>query len=217
MKTTILSLRNSMNRLPVCAFVLIPVVLGCIAFSPQARAGTPPLDGNYPNQNIAEGDDALLSVTTGADDTAMGSDPLYRNITGSDNALASWVWRGTRRLNKGHYLHTATLLQDVQVLVAEGIDGIGHISANAELYDRASETWSAAGSLNIGRVSHTATLLQNGMVLVAGEVGITQHILASAELRHDPLTSTGTRSDLLAAQINQAQAKNNCRREAEGN
>ena len=126
-ETTILSSRN------VCALVLIPVVLGCIAFSPQARAVTPPLDGNYPNQNTAEGDDALLSVTTGAGDTVMGFDSLYRNTTGSDKALASWIWRGTRRLNKGHYLHTATLLQNGMVLVAGGVGITQYILASAEL------------------------------------------------------------------------------------
>ena len=83
--------------------------------------------------DTAEGDDALLSVTTAADDTAMGLDPLYRNTTGSDNALASWIWRGTRRLHKAHYSHTATLLQSGQVLVAGGVGITQHILASAEL------------------------------------------------------------------------------------
>ena len=141
--------------------------------------------------DTAEGDDALLSVTTAADDTAMGLDPMYRNTTGSDNALASWIWRGTRRLHKAHYAHTATLLQNGQVLVAGGIDSTGHISASAELYDPASETWSAAGRLNTARFTHTATLLQNGMVLVAGGQESSSNGSASAEL-YDPASRIWT-------------------------
>src|SRR5262249_40965582 len=45
----------------------------------------PPPDGGYPNQNTAEGEDALLSLTTGASNTAIGFHSLYTNSTGYDN------------------------------------------------------------------------------------------------------------------------------------
>ena len=54
--------------------LLIALTLGCFGVSPTALALDPPRDGGYPNQNSAEGDDALFSLTTGA-----------------DNALASWI------------------------------------------------------------------------------------------------------------------------------
>ena len=60
--------------------------LGCFAFSPTVRAVDPAPDGGYPNQNTPEKEDALFSLTTGADNTAMGFDALHRNTTGSDNA-----------------------------------------------------------------------------------------------------------------------------------
>src|SRR6476659_7620474 len=43
--------------------VLIALTLGCFALSPQARAVSPPPDGGYPNNNTAEGQDALFSLT----------------------------------------------------------------------------------------------------------------------------------------------------------
>src|SRR5262249_29234392 len=92
-------------------FVLILLVVGCFALSPAALDVTPARDGGYPNQNPAEGEDALFSLTTGNDDTAMGFDALDSNTTGSDNALASWSWRVTHSLNTARSGHTATLLQ----------------------------------------------------------------------------------------------------------
>jgi hypothetical protein len=62
------------------AFVLV-----AFALSPAARAVDPPPDGGYPNQNTAEGEDALFSLTTGSNNTAVGEDALFSNTTGSNN------------------------------------------------------------------------------------------------------------------------------------
>jgi len=66
-------------------------------------------------------------------------------------------WSFTGSLNTDRAGHTATLLQDGKVLVAD---------QSAELYDPASGTWSYTGRPISGGGS--ATLLQNGKVLVAG-------------------------------------------------
>ena len=73
--------------------VLIALTLGCFALSPQARAVDPPPDGDYPNQNTAEGEDALFSLTAGASNTAMGYHALHDNTTGS--GVHSHRLRGT--------------------------------------------------------------------------------------------------------------------------
>ena len=80
---------------------------------------------------------------------------------------ASGIWTVTGSLNRPHYLHTATLLQNGKVLVAGGTS-FGGFAKASELYDPASGTWTSTGKLNHGRYWHTATLLQNGTVLIAG-------------------------------------------------
>ncbi len=156
----------------------------CVALAGTVLAVGPAPDVGYPNQNAAAGRDALFSFTTGADNTAMRFDARNSNTIGSDNALASWIWRVTGILNTDRNLHTATLLPNGMVLVAGGFGSIG-ASASAELYDPASGTWAATGSLNIERGSHTATLLEDGMVLVAGGFDATgDRSLRRAELGH---------------------------------
>src|SRR5213596_346033 len=66
-------------------FLLIPLALGCFALSPAALAVTPARDGGHPNQNTAEGEDALFSLTTGVDNTANGFEALFNNTTGNFN------------------------------------------------------------------------------------------------------------------------------------
>ena len=74
-----------MKRLNI-TFGTILLALGCIAFSPRARALNPPPDGGYLNQTTAEGDGALFSLTTGFGNTALGFNALNANTTGSLNA-----------------------------------------------------------------------------------------------------------------------------------
>jgi hypothetical protein len=90
--------------------LLIPLAIALAWFilSPTARAVDPPPGGGYSNQNTAEDDDALFSLTTDADNTAMGFDAPHSNTTGFDNALAFWTWRHAGSLNTARGVHTAT-------------------------------------------------------------------------------------------------------------
>ncbi len=65
--------------------VLIALTLICFGFSPTARAVDPPPDGGYPNENTAEGEDALFSLTTNSQNTAVGFHALYSNNAGQRN------------------------------------------------------------------------------------------------------------------------------------
>jgi Chaperone of endosialidase len=86
MKTTTLPLRNSMNRSPVRAFVLIPLVLACFALSAGAEA-TCQEGCDISNANTFLGEDALINNTTGIGigNTATGYQALFSNTTGFSN------------------------------------------------------------------------------------------------------------------------------------
>src|SRR5258705_12618909 len=64
---------------------LIALGLTCFWVLPAGRAVSPPPDGGYANQNTAEGDNALLNLTTGSFNTATGFEALFSNTTGSNN------------------------------------------------------------------------------------------------------------------------------------
>ncbi len=61
------------------------VALACFALFPRAQAVLPAPDGGYPGGNTAEGQAALLSLTSGSFNTAVGFLSLRTNTTGSFN------------------------------------------------------------------------------------------------------------------------------------
>src|SRR5213593_759161 len=81
------SVKNSISRSPLrLGFLLIPLALACFALSPPAQAVSPAPDGGYPNQNTAEGDFALYSLTPGTlANTAIGYQALFSETTGEAN------------------------------------------------------------------------------------------------------------------------------------
>ena len=84
MKT--LQFRKSLDRSPLRSrFILTILVIVCFEFSPGARAVNPPPDGGYANDNTAEGENALFSLTTGERNVGIGSEALYSNTAGADN------------------------------------------------------------------------------------------------------------------------------------
>ncbi len=91
-------------------------------------------------------------------------------------------------------LHTATLLDSGNVLVAGGSNGTTG-SSSAELYDPASATFGVTGSMTGARFDHSATLLRNGTVLVVGGLSDPAAApIATAELFSPPnsrFTNTG--------------------------
>jgi hypothetical protein len=53
-------------------FIAIGLLLACLELSPEVQAVVPPPDGGYPGGITAEGQNALLSRTTGTFNTAIG-------------------------------------------------------------------------------------------------------------------------------------------------
>jgi len=70
------------SRLFAC---IAAIGLICLASSLTILAVTPAPDGGYPGQNTAEGEDALLNLSTGTRDTAIGFQALLQNTSGVDN------------------------------------------------------------------------------------------------------------------------------------
>jgi len=91
--------------------------------------------------------------------------------------------------------HTATLLNDGQVLIAGGENnsaGRQNAVSSAELYNPESGSFVPTGSMTTARGLHTATLLPNGKVLITGgRTADGRQLLSSAEL-YDPDTHTFT-------------------------
>src|SRR3954447_23817940 len=83
---TILSLTKSVDRSasPLASF-FFALVFGCFALQEQAHAIVPPPDGGYPGGNTAEGQNALLTLTTGGFNTAVGFLSLRGNATSQFN------------------------------------------------------------------------------------------------------------------------------------
>src|SRR5206468_11712296 len=84
------------NRTHIFATILVGVT--CLALLPMAQAVVPAPDGGYPGGNTAEGQNALLSRTTGGFNTAVGWFSLKSLTTGSFN---TGVGAGTLVLNSG--------------------------------------------------------------------------------------------------------------------
>jgi endosialidase-like protein len=86
MKPTNLPFLNSVNLFRMrLALLLLPLAFACFALAPTVRGVTPAPDGGYPGFNTAEGENALLDLTTGTSDTAIGYQTLLNNTTGTSN------------------------------------------------------------------------------------------------------------------------------------
>jgi hypothetical protein len=84
--------------LPERSLRFLCCLLLSLALLPKAHAVSPPPDGGYPGFNTAEGQSALLSLTTGVGNTAVGSLSLKSDTNGSFNTA---VGAGTLLLNVG--------------------------------------------------------------------------------------------------------------------
>jgi hypothetical protein len=79
---------------------------------------------------------------------------------------ATETWTATGTLNEKRRHHTANLLANGKVLIADGYGDVNDVLSTAELYDPATGAWTPTGALVAEPVVGTATLLTNGMVLV---------------------------------------------------
>src|SRR6516162_4603890 len=72
-------------KTPINTLTATLLALGSLAFCSIAQAISPPPDGGYPGGNTAEGQSALLSLTSGTYNTAAGLSSLSSNTIGQLN------------------------------------------------------------------------------------------------------------------------------------
>ena len=140
---------------------------------------------------LIAGGDSTSEHTTNLD-TAELYDPASGTFTGTGNVTRFYDPEAGKfftlgKMNAARGKHTATALDDGNVLIAGGGDTGGQSEATAEIYDAVSGKFRPTGSLNVARQAQRATLLRNGDVLITGGTDAAGHVLAVAEL-YDPAT-----------------------------
>ena len=123
------------------SFLFITLALACFVGlpSPNTFAVSPPPDGAYPGANTAEGNDALLHLTTGSDNTAIGFQALFSNLSGHDNTALGFDALSS---NTTGYANTAA--------------GVVALNSNSTGHDNTAIGVQALNNNNVG-VSNTAT------------------------------------------------------------
>ncbi len=154
------------------------------------------LAANDDNAQVFEGQSATIQVLNNDSSSLGGALTITAVTQGSGGSVAispdqkSVIYTpSTGGLNNAREAHTATLLNNGEVLVAGGTDIADYLSS-AELYNPNTGTWISTGSMHVPRAWATATLLPNGQVLVTGGVNASGG-LSSAEV-YDPNSGTWT-------------------------
>lgn len=115
----------------------------------------------------------LTTLQNGKRILAVGGLDEFESHTAEIYDLETNRWTFVRTImDVGRYDHTATLLQNGQVLIVGGKNPYPYasgINSNTQRYDPSLNTFTTTGSLNMARYHHTATLLSDGLsVLVIG-------------------------------------------------
>ncbi len=109
---------------------------------------------------------------------------------GGEAVLVDPQWTAAATMASPHAFHSATLLQNGNVLVASGYGASG-ATATSEVYNPAANSWTTVGNVSTPTVDPVAALLPSGEVLIAGGYNGAGTCLANAEL-YNPTTATWT-------------------------
>ena len=121
--------------------------------------------------------DGTVLIAGGRDDEdVFDADPLpFAELFNPATA----TFMATGDMAESRYEHTAALLNNGQVLVTGGFNGVP--MQEAELFDPTTGSFSRTGVMGSARADHTETVLEDGTVLVAGGFG-GDMVFASAEI-----------------------------------
>jgi hypothetical protein len=103
------------------ASFLIALAIACLLLSQNADAVTPSPDGGYPGGNTAEGDRALLNLTSGSFDTALGFRSLEKNTEGNFNtAIGAGALLFSTTANENTAIGAGALLMNASAFIGGG-------------------------------------------------------------------------------------------------
>ena len=138
---------------------------------------------------ISREDHSTVLLNNGQVLAIGGTTVNFNGVTVASTELydpAAGTWTATGSMLQGRERHTATVLQNGQVLVAGGdyYDGVNAgFLTECELYDSAVGTWSVTASMSTPRYGARAALLRDGRVLeTGGDTDFSGIPTASAEL-----------------------------------
>ena len=149
---------NTITKFIYAAFALF--AFACFALLPTAQAVSPPPDGGYANFNTAEGQNALLDLTTGLGNTAVGWFSLGSITTASYNTA---LGGGALVLNTGDAntaVGTVALLGNTSGAnnTALGIGaGINQTTGSNNIYIGDTGVAGESNVIAIGRTSFSGT------------------------------------------------------------
>ncbi len=151
-----------------------------------------PATGKWSASNtmsVSRTDHTAVLLSNGKVLVAGGTTVDFNGVTVASAELfdpTSGSWTSTGNMFIGRERHTATVLQNGQVLVAGGdtYDGVNAaILDECELYDPGLGTWSITASMNTPRFGARAAILRDGRVLeTGGESDFSNTPNASAEI-----------------------------------
>jgi trimeric autotransporter adhesin len=108
---------------------LVGLMFGCFGLLPTVQAVVPAPDGGYPGGNTAEGQAALLSLTTGGFNTAVGFFSLRSDTTGAFNTATGAGTLLANTANNNTATGAAALLSNT-IGIGNTADGFGALVVN---------------------------------------------------------------------------------------
>ena len=143
--------------------VLIAFALICFALVQNAQAVSPAPDGGYAGANTAEGNGALLHLTTGTNNTAVGSEALLNVNSASQNTAVGAQTLQEQRFPK-YRLSVFRRLQEMALAVIRLPAGALCLGTRAALAMQPTGTVRSTATQSVRRTRRLATRRSTAML-----------------------------------------------------